>query len=553
MPERPDDFERHLAERLHRYEADLPHPTRDPLATGPTRRPLWIGAAGALAASAVVAGVVIVAPDSPRVAGSTPSPSTAATATASAPSPSSSAAASNWGPLAVIAFTGNEAGNQGTLTITDECVFLERDGQRELLVWPEDRTRWNDDGTISFATIHDGEVTLRPGDYLVLGGGGSSTDEDKLDGREWADSVDWVHPPADACLVDWRWVVTDVSSIGVPTPTPEPSAAAWVSLPIEDEDRDHASLNGVMEWNGRLVAVGRADLSRGAVWWSDDGSTWQEASVPDSPPERAVHLQTPFAIDDRLLAIGILAHPMGSGPIGSVIWTSTDGVTWTDTAASAQVQSAPLGHVGVIGQRIVMAEGHETPAGSAFWVSDDGGTSWQRVEIEPGKGWRVHDGLVHDGRFVAVGTVYEGGANGEAAAIWTSTDGRTWDRSDLGPGRALRIAEFEDGTLHAIGDSEEGPMGWTSADGREWHRSEINLACCGTNFAVTPAGFVTVQGAEDASESAVSTSSDGLTWSVAGPYAGGMRDVTWTETFGVVIHGLDPQGRPAVIVGWESE
>lgn len=553
MPERPDDFERHLADRLHRYESELPHPTRDPLATGPSRRPQWIGAAGTLAAAAIVAVAVILAPDSPRVADATPTPSTAATATASAQAQSSSAAASEWGPLAVIEFTGNEARNQGTLMITDECVFLERDGQRELLVWPEDRTRWNDDGTISFATIHDGEVTLRQGDYLVLGGGGSNTDEDKLDGAEWADSVDWVHPPADACLVDWRWFVTDVSSIGVPTPTPEPSAAAWVPLPIEDEDRDHASLNGVMEWNGTLVAVGRADLSRGAVWWSDDGSTWRAASVPDSPPDRAVHLQTPFGVGDRLLAIGITAHPMGSGPIGSVIWTSTDGVTWADTAASAQLQSAPLGRVGVIGQRIVMAEGHETPTGSAFWVSDDGGSSWQRVEIEPGNGWWVHGGLVHDGRFVAVGTLSEGGANEESAAIWTSTDGRVWDRSDLGPGRALRIAEFGDGTLLVIGSSEEDPMGWTSADGREWHRSEIDLACCGSDFAVTPSGFVTVQGADDGSESAVSTSSDGLNWSVAGPYAGGMRDVAWTETFGVVIHGLDPQGRPAVIVGWESE
>jgi hypothetical protein len=331
-----------------------------------------------------------------------------------------------------------------------------------------------------------------------------------------------------------------------------PSPAAWIPLPDGGDD-GLASVYGVTEWNGRLVATGSDGHARGAIWVSNDGIVWQSATVPDPPPDLGVSLGAPFVVGDRLMVFGTTFYPAGSGPVGSVAWTSTDGMAWTDTDASAQLGSSPLGLVGIRGQTIVAAEGHETPSGSAFWVSDDGGASWQRSAIDPDDGWWAIHGLAHGDGFVAVGTVFESFVDEPTATVWTSEDGLSWQRTALGPGRVNRIVEMGDGTLLVVGDDGEAPMGWTSTDGRTWSRSDIDLGCCGNEFTVTPSGFVAVQGADDGSGSVVYSSSDGLNWSVAGPLAGEMRRVAWTETFGVVISGLDTEGRPAVVVGWGTE
>ncbi len=72
--------------------------------------------------------------------------------------------ASEWGPLALVAATGDMARNEGMVVITDACVFLERDDERGLLVWPADRTRWDrGDRSISFTTLEGHEVTVQSG------------------------------------------------------------------------------------------------------------------------------------------------------------------------------------------------------------------------------------------------------------------------------------------------------------------------------------------------------------------------------------------------------
>jgi hypothetical protein len=550
------DDDRRLAQRLRGYEAHLQVDDEPPATRSRSAMPFAPMAAFVAVLVVAMVGIGLFLADRRPVGQAEPT----ATATASitiAPSPSQSAATVDWGPLAVIDSGGFDARTEGTLVITDECVFLDTFGERWLLIWHADRTRWDSDReTITFVSIRGEEVTVGNGDYVVLGGGGWSTEEDGVEPQEWAETIDWVQGPADECLTDVRWAVSNVSSIGVPTPTPEPSPAAWVPLPMEEGDTQFRGVGGVVEWNGTLLAVGGAGSPDGAIWISGDGSTWERATIPAAPPGMGVSLQAPFAVGDRLFVFGTTFNPAGSGPIGSVLWTSADGMTWIDTPASAQFDAAPLGVIGVRGQMIVAAENHELPSGSAFWISQDAGVTWERSTFDLEGAWATH-GLVHDGAFIAVGSEYEASSSDSTATTWTSTDGLAWTQVDLGPGYASRIAELPDRTLLVIGgiagQSEVTALGWASDDGREWMLSEIDLACCGTEFAVTPSGLIVVHGATDGSGSAVSTSSDGLNWSVAGPLAGEMRGVAWSETFGVIIWGVDPEGRPAVIVDWEPD
>lgn len=140
-----------------------------------------------------------------------------------------------WGPLAVMDMSGGmDALTTGTLRITDTCVVLETaGGESELLVWPADRTRWSAaDGTIGFTHAERGQLTLRDGEAISLGGGGDSAAEGGVPGAEWAASVDWVAPPDPSCPMEIRWYVSEVVAQGdaalppaaTPIPTPLPSA-----------------------------------------------------------------------------------------------------------------------------------------------------------------------------------------------------------------------------------------------------------------------------------------------------------------------------------------
>jgi len=116
--------------------------------------------------------------------------------------------ASEWGPLALVEATGDMARNEGMVVITDACVFLERDDERGLLVWPADRTRWNPgDRSISFTTLEGGEVTVESGQHVVLAGGGAGVGED---GDAWTETIQWARRPAPECVTRGAWFVTDI-------------------------------------------------------------------------------------------------------------------------------------------------------------------------------------------------------------------------------------------------------------------------------------------------------------------------------------------------------
>ena len=116
-----------------------------------------------------------------------------------------------WGPLAVDdSQEGGEALIHGTLRVNDDCVLLEERGVEVLLVWPADRTRWNEAARTITVRSRGVEITIGDGNRLVVVGGGSSAGEGGLPSDRWIDSMDWVARPSDECLRDVRWFVAQV-------------------------------------------------------------------------------------------------------------------------------------------------------------------------------------------------------------------------------------------------------------------------------------------------------------------------------------------------------
>ena len=124
--------------------------------------------------------------------------------------PPTSGSDGDWGPLAVVPPQdgADTARTEGTLRVTDDCVFLATPGGLVLLVWPADRTAWNVPArTITFSNYDGSTVTAADRTPVVLGGSGAS-DEDGGDTAEvWLARTPWVARPAASCPLDSRWWV----------------------------------------------------------------------------------------------------------------------------------------------------------------------------------------------------------------------------------------------------------------------------------------------------------------------------------------------------------
>lgn len=130
--------------------------------------------------------------------------------TASSPLATSGPSSGGWGPLAVVPPQdgADTARTEGTLRITDTCVFLATSGGDVLLVWPADRTTWNAQArTISFANFDGSSVGAGDGTPVVLGGSGDSNEDSGTTTEAWMARTPWVARPADSCPVESRWWV----------------------------------------------------------------------------------------------------------------------------------------------------------------------------------------------------------------------------------------------------------------------------------------------------------------------------------------------------------
>jgi len=138
---------------------------------------------------------------------STPQPSPPATGLTTGPHTSPGL---RWGPLAVTApQEGTDlARAQGTLIITNTCVYIESRGDRTLLFWPADRTTWNEEArTITFLNFDGTSATVTDADQVVLGGGGDSESESGISAEEWVERMIWVAAPDPSCSAERRFGV----------------------------------------------------------------------------------------------------------------------------------------------------------------------------------------------------------------------------------------------------------------------------------------------------------------------------------------------------------
>jgi len=325
----------------------------------------------------------------------------------------------------------------------------------------------------------------------------------------------------------------------------------------------------------RLFVVGfdpgEEDLRQnGVIFASDDGANW--IRLAENDPALTLGTVLMYAVTDGgpgLVAVGIgCEDETEQCRAHATAWTSVDGTSWTRTPEDPAIFGDPAtqtsGMVGItetshgliatgsVEYWTVDDEGVTTliTIHPAAWISDDGIT-WERVwedtgfPVEPEEFANVRvwmDSVVEgpDGQLVAVGATLN--ENGDSiATVWTSGDGRQWERVELGNAVATKGTAMLDVALGEHGYVAVGTAGgtnaaiWQSPDGLTW----IRAATAAQSFdgvgslnsvAALDAGYVTVgpQGFYYASSGWVTlwTSADGATWdrvhSITEGYASGV-------------------------------
>jgi hypothetical protein len=273
------------------------------------------------------------------------------------------------------------------------------------------------------------------------------------------------------------------SATTAPAPTGDPSAG-WerVEAPFGARGADDVAAGG----EARVVlAVGRDDAGNVAVGRSSDGRDWE---APTALPINTGLTSPPDLRSSISFAGGQFFVGAAEG-----FWRSYDGRTWEQLSASRSERVSLTGEVTshsaglvAVGQEYSMSSGAGWASSpTASWSAD--GTSWETVELPlPDPAPEAVDGLPvgaassvasNGGQLVAVGH------RDQTGLIWTSTDGRTWERSDSLAPAASSIADvmWIDDRWLAVGTGADGaPAAWTSIDGAGWSGLEIAIPPAGS-------------------------------------------------------------------------
>jgi len=252
------------------------------------------------------------------------------------------------------------------------------------------------------------------------------------------------------------------------------------------------------------------------VWTSADATGWTRTQLEQGAVTGA--LAGVLATEYGIVASGVVREPVSGGgsALSPAFWLSTDGSTWSrvwtgDTVLDAEPAFQPgasalaLGSDGlIVGVGSALIETGEAIA--AVWVSTNS-VDWERVERDAvgftsvsGDEVAMLDVAASSDGFVAVGT--DGGAQ---AAVWTSNDGRSWNRVDASDQAVAAATSFSavtaiDGGFVAVGpdgwvDNIERPITvWASPDGTLWNQSYVLGRGYASSVLATDTG-ITVAGA----------------------------------------------------------
>jgi hypothetical protein len=243
--------------------------------------------------------------------------------------------------------------------------------------------------------------------------------------------------------------------------------------------------SGLLSFDGYLWLLGgwEAPEMSSAVWRSKDGRSWEH--VADAPwPAR--HNAGWVVFDDRMWVI--------AGDEKSDVWSSPDGITWTEENHDAPFGSRYSPYVTAFKGKLWLMAGMSWqgryPGAAAFndvWSSEDGKTWTLELQNAP---WApramIHGSAVLGDRMFILGGGIKAGIGAERGTetiseyrdVWYTTDGVEWVRSvDWAPWAARthfsvtstgKYIYITDGSVRL--QNQFSNEVWRTENGHKWER-----------------------------------------------------------------------------------
>ncbi|HSB95316.1 MAG TPA: hypothetical protein VLC91_02640 [Spongiibacteraceae bacterium] len=293
----------------------------------------------------------------------------------------------------------------------------------------------------------------------------------------------------------------------------------------------------VTAFNGQLWLIGGAGPGnelKNDVWSSPDGITWtlQTANAAFSP--RGLHQVVVF--NNQLWLIGGYGGVGGDQALRNDVWSSSDGITWTEQTAAANFLPRGGHQVVVYNNQMLLTGGYtSTDETNDVWSSPDG-INWTKLTTTfPVFSTRhAHQMLVYNNKVWVIGGYDSGFTDTPLSDVWSSSDGVTWTQETAGadfPSRGNHQVVAYNNELWLIGGFDGGGDGtnyndvWSSSDGITWTEKTAAAAFWARNshqvvvnnnqllllggIATSPDNLVKYMLQSDAW-----TSSDGINWQV---------------------------------------
>jgi hypothetical protein len=325
-------------------------------------------------------------------------------------------------------------------------------------------------------------------------------------------------------------------------------------------------MSGVPFGNGYVLAGNASSAARAVIWQSSDGASWQR--IDDGPSFTDSLMSALVTIPGGLLAIGEATGgdglcPGGEGatcnPASPIrMWSSADGRAWRrlPDAATAAFGRAMLGPVAagrdglvVFGWRVPVQA--SKPILPAVWTSTDGRTWQVRKQFATTFPDSVVEGLTASvNGFAAVGRNTGLEAPRGAGAAWWSEDGTAWAAATVPVSTDDQTSVYTAASgLLATGDA--GRVFWFSRDGRSWSTAEASAfpfaSRAGNPVLLSDGSRMVAVGVDRAGVRGTWVSSDGMEWQSV---ASTGTDLPIPTAEGGAIGALGSQG--AVLITYSS-
>jgi hypothetical protein len=311
---------------------------------------------------------------------------------------------------------------------------------------------------------------------------------------------------------------------------------SWTELAPFDFSANLLSRGVVFNGAMWLIGGGRMDgLDTSDVWRSADGLTWSRVTTSGSifSPRDS---QRVLAFNDRLWVIGgwdFFTNEGGTETFYNDVWSSADGVTWTQHMPSGPTFAPRAGHEAAVfnGRMWVVGGSDGNQRYNDVWSSADG-ASWVLERANAAFSPRYTHSLVafNNALWLFAGSATPNGttpATGLQEA-WRSTDGRNWTQLPAPPfaARMETAAAVVNGRIYLTAGYNSDDYFtntrfsdvWSTVDGVSWQQDTPAAPFSGRNSPVLLGhndelfviGGLSVSRTHD-----VWRSDDGVNWSTA--------------------------------------